>query len=301
MDKKLDFDDVLIVPCYSSLSSRSEVNLTISFMVNSGNEITCVPIIAANMHNIGTNEVAGILSDSGRLLTALTKGTKVEESLRWDAFETYGMTEEVNPTPLICLDVANGYMDSFIDRVKSVRKEYPLAIIMAGNVVTREGVRSLIWAGADIIKVGLGSGAACLTREKTGVGYPQLSAVMECSDVISAYPNVYLCSDGGHKTPGDVAKSFVAGADFVMLGSMLAGTKETGHWFYGNASKQARVGCIEKEYITVEGRLVDKPHSEKPLENVIKDILGGLRSACTYVGAHNLEELHTNGRFIRIK
>jgi len=298
MDKKLDFNDVLIVPKYSTVKSRNDVNLEKKFQFNNNRSFTAVPIIAANMHNIGTNKVAEIMREHC-MSAALMKGEETIHNTYSYTFETYGIKEKVNPVPLICLDVANGYMQDFITRVMVVKQENPNSIIMAGNVATSEGAFNLASAGADIIKVGLGSGEACITRQKTGIGYPQLAAVLECVTAVSDFKNTYICSDGGHRTPGDIAKSFVAGADFVMLGGMLAGTKETGSFFCGNASNHIRVS--NKEYITEEGIIINKPPSDKPLSNVLKDIAGGLRSTCSYVGAHSLEELHTKGRFVRIR
>jgi len=292
MEKKLDFDDVLIVPRISNVSSRAEVDVTL------GNRdgAPIVPIIAANMYHIGTLNVASILSKYG-ILTALVKGVKTTPELYDWTFETFGMDEPLLSNKFICLDVANGYLTKFHDRVKRCRDLYPTSVIMAGNVVTPEGVECLVKAGADIIKVGLGSGGACTTRLKSGVGYPQLSAILECSKVARRY-GAFICSDGGHRTPGDIVKSFVGGADFVMLGGMFAGTDETGTTFYGNASKQAQ-GTLEK-YRAEEGRILQVPYRGK-LEDVVQDILGGIRSACTYVGAKDLYELKEKATFVRVQ
>lgn len=278
----LNFDDVLIVPKPSDIKSRKDVSLRRVFKFNNGAEWTGVPIIAANMQNIGTPQVSKILSSYG-MLTALNKEyfTGITPI---DVFHTYGLKDTVSNWRKICLDVANGYMQNFVEYISEVRMYHPGAIIMAGNVVTPEGTKALVEAGADIVKVGLGSGSACLTREKTGVGYPQLQAVLDCSEV--AYNmGAYICSDGGHRTPGDVAKSFVAGADFVMLGGMFAGTDETADELIGNAA-----GPFPALYKTVEGRRIFVPY-KGTLSSVVEDLLGGLRSTCSYVGAHTIEQL----------
>ncbi len=293
----MDFKDVLIWPMPSDINSRKDVSLTRKFYFKRQNKVlTTVPIIAANMHNIGTEKVARTLVKHN-MLTALVKGNYHPWDLDDRVFATYGLEHIVGKPSLICLDVANGYMSSFVNKVKETRKKFPLAIIMAGNIATYLGMEDLADAGADIIKVGIGSGSACTTRIKTGVGVPQLEALRNCVPY-KQISRVLICSDGGHKTPGDVAKAFVAGADFVMLGGMFAGTVETGNEFYGNASKKAQ-GEIAS-YRAAEGRSL-KIEKKEGLDDVVLDLLGGLRSACSYVGAHNLEELKSKGTLIEIK
>lgn len=212
----------------------------------------------------------------------------------------------------ICLDVANGYSEHFVEFVKQVRARFPFHTIMAGNVVTGEMVEELILAGADIIKVGIGPGSVCTTRKKTGVGYPQLSAVLECADAAHGLGG-HIISDGGCTCPGDVCKAFGAGADFVMLGGMLSGhdqcggeivTKPNGQCvkqFYGMSSETAMVkhhGGVA-EYRASEGKTVEVPY-RGDVEPTILDILGGLRSACTYTGASKLKELPRRTTFIRV-
>lgn len=212
----------------------------------------------------------------------------------------------------ICLDVANGYSEHFVEFVKQVRARFPFHTIMAGNVVTGEMVEELILAGADIIKVGIGPGSVCTTRKKTGVGYPQLSAVLECADAAHGLGG-HIISDGGCTCPGDVCKAFGAGADFVMLGGMLSGhdqcggeivTKPNGQrvkQFYGMSSETAMVkhhGGVA-EYRASEGKTVEVPY-RGDVEPTILDILGGLRSACTYTGASKLKELPRRTTFIRV-
>jgi len=211
----------------------------------------------------------------------------------------------------ICIDVANGYSEHFVAFVKQTRKKFTDKVIIAGNVVTGEMVEELLLAGADIIKVGIGPGSVCTTRIKTGVGYPQLSAIIECADAAHGLGG-QIISDGGCTTPGDVAKAFGAGADFVMLGGMLAGHDESGgeliekngekvKLFYGMSSSTA----MEKhsggvaEYRASEGKTVTVPYRGK-VEDTLQDILGGIRSTCTYVGASQLKELTKRTTFIRV-
>uniref|UniRef100_A0A4W6DWT8 GMP reductase n=1 Tax=Lates calcarifer TaxID=8187 RepID=A0A4W6DWT8_LATCA len=305
-DLKLDFKDVLFRPKRSSLKSRSEVDLQRTFTFrNSKQTYTGIPIIAANMDTTGTFEMAQVLSKH-TLFTAIHKHYSVED---WKNFaanhpECFSLlVREVFPSynmTYICLDVANGYSEYFVEFVKT-----------AGNVVTGEMVEELILSGADIIKVGIGPGSVCTTRIKTGVGYPQLSAVIECADSAHGLKG-HIISDGGCSCPGDVAKAFGAGADFVMMGGMLAGHDQCSgeviekngkkyKLFYGMSSDTAMkkyVGGVA-EYRASEGRTVEVPY-KGDVENTIRDVLGGLRSTCTYVGAAKLKELSRRTTFIRV-
>ena len=218
----------------------------------------------------------------------------------------------------ICLDVANGYSNAFVDFIREVRDCFPDVAIMAGNVATKEMVQEYLFAGADIVKVGIGPGSVCTTRKITGVGYPQLSAVIECADAAHGLGG-HICADGGCKTSGDVAKAFGAGADFVMVGGLLAGhdecrgevftevaNLETGEEckvmrFHGMSSREA----MEEHYGGVashrapEGKEVEVPY-RGPVENTVQEILGGLRSACTYSGAKSLKDLSKCTTFVRV-
>lgn len=329
-DVKLDFKDVLIRPKRSVLKSRSEVLLDREFRFkNSNAKWRGVPIIAANMDHTGTFAMAKALAEH-HLLTAIDKFIPVSE---WHAFKTkhpdiiphcfasIGIAEhdfeklneivKATNLSLICLDVANGYTERFVDCLKRIRDTYPDKVIMAGNVVTGEMVEELILSGADIVKIGIGPGSVCTTREKTGVGYPQLSAIIECADAAHGLGG-HVCADGGCTTPGDVAKAFAAGADFIMLGGMFSGhdeclgevIEEHGKKykrFYGMSSAEAMEkyhGSIA-EYRASEGRSVNVPY-RGPVKNTILDILGGLRSTCTYVGAQRLKELSKRTTFIRV-
>jgi GMP reductase len=329
-DIKLDFSDVLIRPKRSVLKSRSEVTLIREFRFKHTKTIwQGVPIIAANMDHTGTFHMAATLAQH-QLLTALDKFLPLDEWKKFinhqpdvlkSSFVSIGVSDqdfikldeimaEVN-CPFICLDVANGYTEKFVSCLEHLREKYPKTVIMAGNVVTGEMVEELILSGADIVKIGIGPGSVCTTREKTGVGYPQLSAIIECADAAHGLGG-QVCADGGCVTPGDVAKAFAAGADFVMLGGMLAGHDEclgdiiekNGKQFkrfYGMSSAEAMEhhhGSVA-DYRASEGRSVNVPY-RGPVKNTILDILGGIRSACTYVGAHRLKELSKRTTFIRV-
>ncbi|XP_060798020.1 GMP reductase 1 isoform X2 [Neoarius graeffei] len=302
-DLKLDFKDVLLRPKRSSLKSRSEVDLQRTFTFrNSKQTYNGIPIIAANMDTTGTFEMAQVMSKH----VAASSG-----SGQADLEKLCSILEAIPLIKYICLDVANGYSEHFVEFVKRVRGKFPNHTIMAGNVVTGEMVEELILSGADIIKVGIGPGSVCTTRIKTGVGYPQLSAVIECADSAHGLKG-HIISDGGCSCPGDVAKAFGAGADFVMLGGMLAGHDQCAgeviekdgmkfKLFYGMSSDTAMkkyVGGVA-EYRASEGRTVQVPY-RGDVEDTIRDILGGLRSTCTYVGAAKLKELSRRTTFIRV-
>ncbi|TAK72014.1 MAG: GMP reductase [Gammaproteobacteria bacterium] len=329
-DVKLDFRDVLIRPKRSVLKTRAEVSLEREFKFkHTQSTWQGVPIVAANMDHTGTFKMAKALA-SHNLLTALDKFLTLEE---WEKFAqehpkvlasccvSVGIGEndfakleqtlQVVDVPFICLDVANGYTERFVSCLEHIREKYPKKVIMAGNVVTGEMVEELILSGADIVKIGIGPGSVCTTREKTGVGYPQLSAIIECADAAHGLGG-HVCADGGCTTPGDVAKAFAAGADFVMLGGMLAGHDEASgevieqqgakyKRFYGMSSAEAmeRHHGTMADYRASEGRSVNVPY-RGPVKNTVLDILGGIRSTCTYVGAHRLKELSKRTTFIRV-
>jgi GMP reductase len=332
-DIKLGFKDVMIRPKRSTLSSRSEVSLVRKFkFLNSGTNWEGIPIMAANMDTVGTMEMAKVLA-SLQLFTAIHK---YYSPAQWKSFMQSGgepitdylaistgtsaadaekldlILKENTSLRFICIDVANGYSEKFVAFVKATRDKYPGKVIMAGNVVTGEMVEELLLAGADIIKVGIGPGSVCTTRVKTGVGYPQLSAIIECSDAAHGLGG-QIVSDGGCKVPGDVVKALGGGADFVMLGGMLAGHEESGgeliekdgkkyKLFYGMSSETAMkkyAGGVA-DYRASEGKTTQIPYRGF-VTNTVQDILGGLRSACTYVGARSLKELSKRTTFIRVE
>lgn len=353
-ERKLDFDDVLIVPKRSTLTSRKDVDLNRTFTFkHSKVEWTGIPIMASNMDGVGTILMAKKLAELG-LFTCLTKdwnatfirdleglennfaitmGIKDEDLQR-----TKTILEEIPAIKFICVDVANGYTQRFAGFIQELRKLYPNKVIIAGNVVTREMTEQLIMSGADIVKVGIGPGSVCTTRIQTGIGYPQLSAIIECADAAHGL-GARIIADGGCTCPGDVAKAFGAGADFVMLGGMLAGHDEgmqEVHTEYvltdraepdwerkaGGISRQVFIPIYEekkfvyfygmssaiaaekhsgglKNYRSAEGRVVKIPY-RGAVATTIQDILGGIRSTCTYVGAEHLKDLPKCTTFIRV-
>jgi GMP reductase len=362
---KLDFDDVLIRPKRSTLKSRSEVCLSRNFSFKySPRELLCVPIMVANMDTVGTIEMGKTLAKQQAItclhkhyspahyISLYTDPNTINKNLIFYSVGTghkdiEKMTEVFNQIrqcngnlPNICVDVANGYTEQFVKTVSHIRKLYEEVIIMAGNVVTPEMTEELIIHGkVDIVKVGIGSGSVCTTRLKTGVGYPQLSAVMECADAAHGLGG-HICSDGGCKVVGDVCKAFGANSDFVMLGSMFAGCDECeGEWeyeyrrtitninsgivleewwqpndpgcktetrkkslkYYGMSSKNA----MDKHhngvanYRTAEGKCVTVPYKGTASE-VIQDIYGGLRSTCTYIGANKIKDIGKKTTFIQV-
>jgi GMP reductase len=366
-ETKLDFDDVLIRPKRSTLKSRSEVCIARNFSFKySPRELLCVPIMVANMDTVGTIEMAKILAKNQAItclhkhynpvnyISLYTDPNVINKNLIFYSVGTghkdiEKMTEVFNQIrqnngnlPNICVDVANGYTEQFVKTVSHIRKLYEEVIIMAGNVVTPEMTEELIIHGkVDVVKVGIGSGSVCTTRLKTGVGYPQLSAVMECADAAHGLGG-HICSDGGCKVVGDICKAFGANSDFVMLGSMFAGCDECeGEWeyeykchikqskeidkykqinwwqpnnpgidtekrkvslkYYGMSSKDA----MDKhhngvaQYRTAEGKCVTVTYKGLA-EDTLQDIYGGLRSACTYVGANKLKDLGKKTTFIQV-
>ena len=325
-DVKLDFKDVLIRPKRSTLSSRREVDLKRNYKFkHSKHEWSGIPIMASNMDGVGTFEMAAAL-EQDELFTCLVKNYNHDIDM-WRAATSLntnylavstGVSDKdfdrlniiltgFNRIKFICVDVANGYGEYFGDYVARVRAAFPDKTIIAGNVVTADMTQELILRGADIVKVGIGPGSVCTTRIQTGVGYPQLSAIIECADAAHGLGG-HIIADGGCVCPGDVAKAFGAGADFVMLGGMLAGHDEGGGavennmiTFYGMSSDTA----MEKhhggiaEYRSSEGRTVTIPY-KGPVKNTVLDLLGGLRSSCTYVGAPTLKQLSKCTTFIKV-
>ena len=356
----LDYSDVLIRPKRSTLTSRKDVDLARKFVFRNytpdfpenieDEHYNGVPIMASNMDGVGTFAMATELAKQG-IFTCLVKTYSKEEltdffnnanhditscvamsigtgNADYDKFvQVYGRVG--SKLKYLCIDVANGYSEAFVSHVSNIRKIYPHIVIIAGNVVTADQTQELILNGADIVKVGIGPGSVCTTRIQTGVGYPQLSAVIECADAAHGLGG-HIIADGGCTCSGDVAKAFAAGADFVMLGSMLAGTDQGGgevitkyyktnelesadfieHYkieekrfvkFYGMSSETANnkhFGGL-KNYRSSEGRTVLIPYKGN-VENTIQDLLGGIRSTCTYVGASTLKQLSKCTTFVRV-
>ena len=330
-DIKLDYSDVLIRPKRSTLTSRFDVELERTYtFYHSGMEWTGVPIMASNMDTTGTFEMHKVLSRSG-MVTCIARHYNTDGKL-WnesdnrnklcvmsgiskpEISEIVGILTTFPDVAFVGLDVANGYTINFVEAIKRLREQLHDVTIIAGNVVTGDMTAELLLAGADIVKVGIGGGSVCTTRIKTGVGYPQLSAVIECADAAHGIGG-HIIADGGCNSSGDMVKAFAAGADFVMAGGMLAGHEEcdgilvfeddietpVGMEFYGMASQTAmdRHGHPNREYRGEEGKTVVVPY-RGPVEHTAKDILGGIRSACTYVGAKRLKDLTKCTTFVRV-
>ena len=327
---KLTFDDVLIRPKRSTLVSRSEVDLTRPFKFKHTNKTwSGVPIFSANMDTTGTFNTAKALEKFG-IITAIHKFYSIED---WksnlehldpkyltvtvgSSDEEFQKAKEIftinDDIDFLCLDVANGYREDFLQAIYKFRNEFPEKIIIAGNIATREMTEAIILAGADIVKVGIGPGSVCTTRKVAGVGYPQLSAISECADAAHGLGG-HVISDGGCKFPGDVSKAFGAGADFVMLGGMFAGHEESGGElvtesngkkykdFYGMSSELAQqryYGDVAKHRAS-EGKKVRLEYKGS-IESTVQSILGGMRSACSYVGAKTIKDLPKCTTFIRV-
>ena len=353
----LDYSDVLIRPKRSTLKSRSEVSLERrtkfrnyepGFPENIEDyHYRGIPIMASNMDGVGTFAMADKLAE-GELFTCLVKTYTVDELIEyfdgeWERSQHVAMSIGTSESdynklvqvknavgeylPYVCMDIANGYSEHFVDAVRKVREAFSDIVIIAGNVVTADQTQELILNGADIVKVGIGPGSVCTTRIQTGVGYPQLSAVIECADAAPGLGG-HIIADGGCTCPGDVAKAFAAGADFVMLGGMLAGHDEGGgevinrafktgeiHYdtgeeivetkqfvqFYGMSSDAANTKHFGglKDYRSSEGREVLVPYRGE-VARTIQNILGGVRSTCTYVGASTLKQLTKCTTFVRV-
>ncbi|MFP4097562.1 MAG: GMP reductase [Alphaproteobacteria bacterium] len=331
-DTKLDFKDVLIRPKRSTLRSRKDVDITREYTFKwSGELYKGVPVIAANMDGVGTLSMArAFIENDSKMSVAIHKHYDLDDLTAYydqygagalwysigmvdDDFEKLKAFEEKRPGMVdkICLDVANGYSEHFVEYAGKIRENWPDVTIMAGNVVTGEMVEELILSGVDVVKVGIGPGSVCTTRKMTGVGYPQLSAIIECADAAHGLGGL-ICADGGCTAPGDLAKAFGAGADFIMLGGMLAGHDQSEQkvverngekflQFYGMSSTTAMTkhkGGVA-EYRASEGKTVSIPY-RGDVNATLQDILGGVRSACTYVGARRLKELPKRTTFIRV-
>ena len=354
----LDYSDVLIRPKRSTLTSRKDVDLTRKFVFRNytpdfpenieDEDYHGIPIMASNMDGVGTFAMAAELAKQG-IFTCLVKTYSKEELTDFFNNANHDITSSVamsvgtgnadydkfvqvygrvgSKLKYLCIDVANGYSEAFVSHVSNIRKIYPHIVIIAGNVVTADQTQELILNGADIVKVGIGPGSGCTTRIQTGVGYPQLSAVIECADAAHGLGG-HIIADGGCTCPGDVAKAFAAGADFVMLGGMLAGHDEGGgevinrafktseiHYdtgeevveakqfvkFYGMSSDAANTKHFGglKDYRSSEGREVLVTY-RGAVSNTIQNILGGIRSTCTYVGASALKQLTKCTTFVRV-
>ena len=329
-DVKLDYKDVLFKPKRSKLESRRDVDLTRTFKFhNSGNEWTGVPIMSSNMDGVGTFEMAKVLQEH-KMITVMRKHYSVDDwkeqsqgvkmkylsvctgtGVIWDpdAPDYATMKEVLAMYPdikFITIDVANAYHENYADFIARVRDAYPDKTIIAGNVISAEMTEELIIKGADIVKCGIGPGSVCTTRLMTGVGVPQLSGIIECADAANGIGG-HIIADGGCVYPGDVSKAFGAGAHFVMLGGMLAGHDESEGevvngkiQFYGMSSDAAMAthGTRKDGYRGAEGKVVELPY-KGPANNTVAEILGGVRSACTYIGAKRIKDMPKCTTFVR--
>ena len=282
------------------------------------------------MDGVGTFSMAKVIQEY-KMMTTITKTTTLEQWKKavgegiklkylsvctgtgklWDDdAEDYSTMQKVLKSypdvKFITIDVANGYHTNFSDFVGAVREEYPDKTIIAGNVVTAEMTEELIIQGADVVKVGIGPGSVCTTRTMAGVGVPQFSAVVECADAANGVGG-HIVADGGCNMPGDIAKAFGGGAHFVMLGGMLAGhnesevqSKDGKREFYGMSSDRAREvhGKRKDGYRGNEGRSIILP-DRGPVKETIEDLLGGVRSSCTYIGARRLKDIPKCASFVR--
>lgn len=330
-EKKLNFKDVLIVPKSSKINSRKDVVLDTKILFPaSGINWTGVPIMASNMDNVGTFEMGFALQNfhmtnavskfynKDAWVKSISNGLDLEfnfitfglqEISEIDEIISYILQKTNKNIKTIVFDIPNGYIEKFSKIISEARKEFPKLGIIAGNVVTSEGVRLLMDSGADGVKVGIGSGGVCDTTETTGIGYPQLSAAIDCSLEVKKY-NGFIVSDGGVKIPGDISKAFAAGSGFVMLGSLLAAHKESMapiirkdnknfRELYGMSSTQAMTkhyGGVA-DYRTSEGKSI-LVEDRGPVKNTLNKILGAMRSTCTYINAKNIGEIHENSSFI---
>jgi GMP reductase len=361
---KLDFDDVLIVPQRSTLNSRSEILVDRTFHFYHSPRIwTGIPIICANM-SFTSFEMAKALARH-KMIACLHKYHSLNDLIQYfknltqldytfisigykksDLNHLLKFKEETGLQPNICIDVPNGHMDAFVKYCKKVRDSFPESIILAGNVTNTSSTQELlIYGGVDIVKIGIGGGSACTTRFMTGCGLPQLSCCLENTYVAHGLQNGnkklgLVCSDGGHKSVGDVCKALCAGSDFVMLGGYFAGTDECdGEWeyeyrraiisnngevlqewwqplnpgdkeeikrktqftYYGMSTHHAQQVFEEnqKSYRASEGTKI-KVKYKGPIEKVIQELLGGIRSCCCYIGSDSVKYMSKCSQFCRV-
>lgn len=356
---ELDFCDVLFKPKRTTLNSRSEANVIREYKFKYyPHTINSCGIMAANMATTGTFAINDVLQKF-QAITCLHKHYDfsnpqnrqyiIQNSLKEESqnnsftFVSTGLKDDKEhlfallsdkelKIDKLCIDIANGYIPKLLDLVKEVRAKFPHLLIMVGNVVTGDMTQDLILSGADIVKVGIGPGSVCTTRKLTGVGRPQLSAILECADAAHGVGGL-VCADGGCTCAGDIAKAYGAGADFVMIGGMLAGTdeaageliekivqtnqlvpnddnpdelcflrkKEKYKQFYGMSSQLAQekhfggMAC----YRASEGKVVEVAYRGSA-ELVIQEILGGIRSTMSYIGARRLKDIPKCTTFYRV-
>lgn len=328
----LDYSDVLLKPKRSTLNSRRDVDMTRDFTFrNSRKQLSYTPIMASNMDGVGTFSMARVLQDY-KMLTVIRKHYTIDQWKQtagtgikfkyvsacvgtgaiWDEntqdYQTLKQVMRAFPDiPIITIDVANAYHEQFVDFVKRIRSEYPDKVLIAGNVVSPEMTEELIINGADVVKIGIGPGSVCTTRTQTGVGVPQFSAIVECADAANGVGG-HIIADGGCTQSGDVSKALAAGAHFVMLGGMLAAHEESElelrdgkRVFYGMSSESAfeRYGMRKDGYRGTEGKTV-LLDDRGPVKDTVEQILGGVRSTCTYIGARRIKDMPKCAHFVRV-
>jgi IMP dehydrogenase len=314
----LTFDDVLLIPSYNHYESRRLVDTSITD--RTGKLHLDLPVMTANMDTVTEHEMANFISSHGGIgvlhrfmaveknveefklcsgKTFVSVGTSDEEFERAEALRDAG-------AEYFCIDVAHAHAKYVGKTLKRLRDMLPETCIMAGNVATYAGGDYLASCGADIIKVGIGAGSVCSTRLKTGFGVPMLTAIQECVRVDRS-----VVADGGIRKPGDIVKALAFGADFVMLGGMLAGTKPTPgpvmttedgrkvKVYRGMASREVQEEVIGPmpEWKTAEGVAVEVPYREDEA-TILADLIGGLRSGMTYGGSVNIPELQRKLNYV---
>jgi GMP reductase len=363
-ETKLDFSDVLIVPQRSTLNSRSEILLERTFHFYHSPRIwKGIPIICANM-SFCSFDMAKELANH-KMIACLHKYHSLDELSNYfnsnpqninytfvsigykksDLNHLLELKNKINIQPNICIDVPNGHMDAFVKYCKKVRENFPESIIIAGNVTNTSSTQELIiYGGVDIVKIGIGGGSACTTRFLTGCGVPQLSCCLENSYIAHGLQNGekklgLVCSDGGHKTVGDVCKALCAGSDFVMLGGYFAGTEScNGEWtfehkaylnkdnkykdinwwqpnspgyetekrktkftYYGMSTHHSQQLYEDniKHYRASEGTKITVEY-KGTVDRVIQELLGGIRSCCCYIGADTIKNMNKCAEFCRV-
>jgi IMP dehydrogenase len=343
----LSYDDIALVPRFNNIPSRKKVDTSVQL----GDLKLEIPLMSSNMDTITGVSMARAMYDLGGI-GCLHRFCSIEDnvSMYREAVDgtvgdgdvlgpfycgdkhtivSLGVNEGLDRFNILyeagaryfCVDIAHGHSKAVGDMIKAMRASLRDVFIIAGNVCTPEGAEYLAEVGADAIKVGIGPGSACTTRIQTGFGVPQFSAIQRCSHV-----ECFIIADGGIRTSGDVVKAFVAGADAVMLGGMLAGTNETPgevlggipegfnfssrhlhkfedphKVFRGMASKEAQDDFMgsQASWKTAEG-VEMRVEAKGPVEDVVQNIMGGVRSGMTYCGANSIAQIRTRGRWEQI-
>lgn len=329
-ETELDYSDVLILPARSTITSRKEIILEREIVFKHSRQVwRGVPLVCANMDNLGSFTMADTLSEY-HILTCLTKHYPLKELVTYfnlpttnldyvsyslgisdSDLEKFNLFRQEAPVRIVTIDTPNGYMERFVGFCNELRSNNPDVTIIAGNVCTGEMVEELALNGVDCVKAGIGGGAQCTTRMKSAIGRSMVSMILECADK-AHHHEIQLMSDGGITCPGDACISFAVGADFSMVGSQWASTKETGAdiieengkqfmVFYGMSSSMAQKAHEEglKSYRASEGRVSKLPYKGS-IHPIIRDYLGGLRSCCSYVGSNSLKSLPRKATLVKV-